>query len=85
MADISITIVVPDAYVGVVKLAVEHFAYAHGDLEPPDVFTSVTGKAYIKTLMIRRLLELVKAYKQDQKTAVAMSEAAVETNAIVIG
>lgn len=82
MADINLTITIPDAHVATVKSAVELFAKTHGDLESDGTFTNIQTRNYIIGLLKDRVLEFVRVYKENSKVAEAMSEAKTETEAI---
>jgi hypothetical protein len=83
MADINITLTIPDAHVSMVKAAIEHFAKSHGDLNVGETFTLPQAKVYATEVCKNRLKELVLVYNSDMSQAAAVVTAQAATNAVI--
>lgn len=80
MADINITVIIPDAHTETVKTAIEHYLKARGEIVAP--LTNPQALSALKKLCSDRVLEIVRVYKEDTKRAVANAEASAEVGAI---
>ena len=84
MADVNITVTVPDAHVASMKAAIEHYLKGRGELESGGSLTNPQASTALKKLLSDRLMEILRVWKQDTKKATAMQEAETEISAISI-
>lgn len=82
MADITISITIPDVYVADTKAALEHHAKKYGGLAEGGTFTNNQAIVYGKKQIEKLLRSIIKEYKQDTKVSIAEAEAMTETNVI---
>jgi len=84
MADINITVTIPDEHVASVKSAIEYYLKHRGELEADKTLTNPQSAAAMKKLLSDRIIEIVRVWKQDAKHAQAAEEATAEVNAITL-
>lgn len=84
MAEITLSVTIPDAHIVVSKAALEYHAIKYGALPEGGVFTNNQAIAYGRKQMEKCLLSIIKEFKQD--TIVSQAEFTVqqELNAIVL-
>ncbi len=84
MADVIITLTIPDANVATVKAAIEYFAQQRGILENGQTFTANQAIAAIKILCSERIKEIVRVYHYFINEQIAQTNTNTETNSVNI-
>ncbi len=84
MADVIITLTIPDANVTTVKAAIEYYAQQRGALEIGQTFTANQAIAAIKILCSDRIKEIVRVYRYFVNEQIAQTTTNTETNSVSI-